>query len=140
CVSIGFRSAHENARCVVEAGVRAQGACSVDQLNRHCSGLATADAETRDTALAASGAQSVDQRGNDARAGGADGVALGAGTAVDVDLDMRDVEPVHGQQRDHGEGFVDLEQVDVCHAPVELFQQFFDGSYRGDGELAGVLG
>ena len=67
-------------------------------------------------------------------------MALGAGAAVDVDLVVGDVESVHGQQGDHCEGLVDLEQVDVLDRPVELLHQLVDGAHRGDGEFAGVLG
>src|SRR6056297_614720 len=50
----------------------------------HC--LAAADAQRGDAAPAAAFAERVQQRDEDARARGADGMAQGAGAAVDVDL------------------------------------------------------
>ncbi|MCY1187863.1 hypothetical protein D9M73_288970 [compost metagenome] len=58
----------------------------------------------------------------------------GAGAAVDIDLVVWQVEVFHGRQGDHGEGLVDLEQVDFGQVPAGAFHQFVDRADRGGRE------
>ena len=50
-----------------------------------------------------------EQRDKDARARCADGMAERAGTAVDIDLLVREAQIAHGRHGDYGEGFIDFE-------------------------------
>src|ERR1700744_874490 len=79
-----------------------------DYFNRKGDSFATPNAKRRDTALLAIGMESGDQRCEDASAGGADGVAKGAGAAVDVNAGVVDVDVLHSDHRDSGESLVDL--------------------------------
>src|SRR5450432_4024150 len=90
----------------------------LQQLEGHGRGFAAADAQRGDTAPAAARAQRVDERGDNTRAGGANRVAKRAGTAVDVQALMIELEIVHGRHGDDRKGFVDLEQVHVPDAPT----------------------
>ena len=65
-------------------------------------------------------AQRVDQRRQDARAGGADGMAQGACAAVDVHARVIDVDVAHGGHGHGGEGFVDLVEIRIVRLPAEL--------------------
>ena len=58
--------------------------------------------------------QRVQQRDDDARAGGADRMAERAGAAVHVDLLVRQAEVAHGRHGDDGERLVDLVEVDIA--------------------------
>src|SRR5690606_32725494 len=61
---------------------------------------------------------------------GADRVAEGASAAVHVHLCVVEAEVVHGCHGDDGEGFVDLEQVNVVLGPARALQHLF---HRADG-------
>ncbi len=105
-----------------------------EQFERHGGGFAAADAQRGDAALAAFLAQGVDQGEDDPRAGGTDRMALGAGAAIDIDLGMIEAVFAHGEHGDHGEGFVDLEQVDVVLAPAGPGEQVGHRADRRQGE------
>src|ERR1700712_5643545 len=84
--------------------------------------LATAGADGRDAEPAATTAQLVDDRAEDAGARSADRVAERDRAAVDVDAVLLDAELADRLQRHGGEGLVDLPQVDVAGlqaGPVE---------------------
>src|SRR5690625_558668 len=66
-------------------------------------GLAAADAQAGHAALLALLLEGVHQRDDDARPGGADGVALGAGADVDIDPLVADAYLPAGQYRTPGE-------------------------------------
>ena len=67
-------------------------------------------------ALEAVLSQRADQRDQDARARRADRMAQRAGAAVHVDLVVRQLVLLHRRHGDHGEGLVDLVQVDLARA------------------------
>src|SRR5690625_4369312 len=75
-------------------------------LDGYGEGLAAADAQAGHAALLALLLEGVHQRDDDARPGGADGVALGAGAAVDLDPLVVGAALRHGQHGDDGEGRV----------------------------------
>ena len=70
------------------------------------------------------------QRGDDARAGGADGMAERAGAAIDVGARVVEADVAHGGHGDGREGLVDLVEMNVAGLPAELRQQFLDGAGR----------
>ena len=76
----------------------------------------------------------MQQRHDQARAGGTDGVAERAGAAIDVQLLPGDAEILLRRHRHHGEGFVDFKQIDVADAPADLVQQLANGRDRRRGE------
>src|SRR5271163_2583121 len=82
----------------------------------------------------------MQKRYQNAGAAGTDGVAQGAGAAVDVDLVMREVEVAHGGHGDNGKRLVDFEQIDLVAVPAEPGQQLFDRTNGGGGEPGRVLG
>src|SRR6187402_522267 len=73
-------------------------------------GLAAADAECRDAALEVLRFKRMQQRHDQPRAGGADGMAERAGAAVDVELLSDDAEVLLRRHRHHGKSLVDFEQ------------------------------
>ena len=81
-------------------------------------------------------AQRLDQGHQDARAGGTDGVAQGTGTTVHVQPLRVQPQGILGSQRHHGEGFVDLEEVDITQLPVDALEQRADGADGGGGKVA----
>src|SRR5438034_8662877 len=97
-----------------------------DALHRDRGGFAAADAERGDTAFEILRFQRVQQRHDQPRAGGADGMAQRAGAAIDVELFTRNTEIALRRHGDDGKGFVDLEQIDVTNAPADLVEQFLD--------------
>src|SRR6056297_355748 len=81
----------------------------------------------------------MDQRDQYARAAAADRMAQGAGTAVDVDLVVRQAVLVHGGHRDGGERLVDFEQVDLGGTPAGAIQGLFHRAHRRRGEPLRLL-
>src|SRR6266481_6010782 len=65
----------------------------------------------------------MQQRDDQAGAGGADRVPERAGAAVDVQLLAGDAEIALRRHRHHRERLVDLEQVDIADAPADLVEQ-----------------
>src|SRR3569833_1393388 len=125
------------------AGTRRRWAASLQplgiQLHGYGHSLATTNAKRCNTALFAIRLQSVDQSGENTSAGGADGVAEGAGAAVDVYPGMVDIDVLHRDHGDRGESLVDFIEVGVMRAPAEFRQDLFDGSNGSDGEPLGLL-
>ena len=58
---------------------------------------------------------------------------------MDVHLVVRDAQILHREHRYAGEGFVDLEQVDIGDIPSGLGQHLADRADRGGGEVLGFL-
>jgi hypothetical protein len=79
------------------------------------------------------------QRGDDARAGGADGMAERAGAAIDVGARVVEAHVAHGRHGDDGESLVHLVQGERRRFPAELRQQFLDRARRRGGEPLGLL-
>ncbi len=79
-----------------------------EQFNRHCRGLAAADAQRGDALLEPALPQRAQQGHDDARARRADGVAQRHRAAVHVHDLMRQLVFPHRRHGDGGEGFVDF--------------------------------
>ena len=79
--------------------------------NRRC--FAAADAQGGDAAFEVTRLEGVQQRHDQARAAGADGMPESAGAAVDVDFRMRQLELMHGRHGHHRESLVDLVEIHV---------------------------
>src|SRR5674536_221426 len=80
--------------------------------------LTPAEAEDGQAVAALPSLQLPDDRRRQPPAAGADGVAEGAGAAVDIDLVDVEAEGLDRDHRHHGEGLVDLEEVDIADGPV----------------------
>ena len=110
-----------------------------DPLHGDGGGFAAADAEGGDAASQILRFERMQQRDDQAGAGGADGMAERAGAAIDVELLARDAEIALRRHRHHGEGFVDLEQIDIADAPADLVEQLVDRRDRRGGEPLRLL-
>src|SRR3546814_3895416 len=98
----------------------------LQHFDRERRGFAAADAQRRDAALEAALLQRADQRGDDMRVGRADRVAERTGTAVHVDLVVRQFVFLHRRYRLDRERFVDLLEIDVGDRPAGLVAQGFE--------------
>ena len=67
----------------------------------------------------------IQKRADDDGPGGAQRVAHGDGAAIDVDFGAVDIKGLHEAQNHGGEGFVDLEQVDVIDRHAAVFEDPF---------------
>ena len=103
-------------------------------------GFSAADAGAGDGELAATASEFVEGGHDQAGASGADWVADGDGSAVDIEFFVGDAEFAGGIHGDDGEGFVDFEEVDVINGFTGSFEQVFDRGGRGGGEPLGFLG
>ena len=74
-----------------------------------------AGADTAVAVMEAARLQGMDQRHHDAGTAGADRVAERTGAAVDVDLVAGHAHLAHEGHGHHGEGFVDLPEIDIGH-------------------------
>ena len=91
-----------------------------DHLNCHCHCLTAPNTQGRDTALAATAMQPVNERGENASASRSDRVAKCASTAIYVDAPMVDIYVPHRDHGDRSECLIDLVQIRVMRAPPEL--------------------
>ena len=80
----------------------------------------------------------MQQRHQDAAAGGADGVADGDGAAVDVDLVRVPLHFAVDRDRLRGESLVDFHQVEVAHAPARLLQAQLARRHRPHAHDLGI--
>ena len=88
-------------------------------LDRDSGGFAPANAQCRDAAPQIVCFQCMQQRNEQARPCGTDGMAERAGTAIDVQLLARNSEiALRGHCHD-SEGLVDFEQIDIADAPAD---------------------
>src|SRR5699024_10636448 len=71
------------------------------------------DAQGDESALEVAAFEFVEDGAQNHGTGGAERVAHGDGSAVDVDLLMRNAQVPHPLEHDGGEGLVEFEQVDV---------------------------
>ncbi|KAG1081764.1 hypothetical protein G6F40_015372 [Rhizopus arrhizus] len=62
-----------------------------------------------------------------------------AGTAIHVELVVRDAQLTHRRHRHHGKGFVDFEQIDLVQRPAGLVQQRVQRADRCGGEPLRLL-
>src|SRR5450432_532350 len=88
-----------------------------DALDCDRGGFAATDAQRRDTAPEIFRLERMQQRNDQARAGGADGMAERTGAAVDIEFVSVNAEVALCRHRHHGERLVDLEQIDIADAP-----------------------
>ncbi|EAZ58424.1 hypothetical protein PA2G_01665 [Pseudomonas aeruginosa 2192] len=102
--------------------------------------LAAADADRRHAAFQVVLLQGVEQGHDDPRAGRADRMAQRTGAAVDVEALVGQVEVAHCRHADHGEGFVDLEQVDLAQRPAGTLHQALHRTDRRGGEQVRRVG
>src|SRR3954465_7030605 len=79
-----------------------------------------ADAQGREAVPQVSALELVEQRAEDHRAGGPEGMTHGDGAAVDVDLLVGQVEVSHEPHGDRRERLVDLVEVDAIGAEPGL--------------------
>src|SRR6266536_2599045 len=107
------------------------------RFDEHRGGFAAADADGRNAALLSFLAQRVDERRQNAGAGGSDRMAQGDRPAADVDPRGVERELPDRGHRDRGEGLVDLEEVDVGDRESRLLQELLDGA---DGRRREPLG
>ena len=105
-----------------------------DALDGDGGGFTAADAEGGDAAFQVLRFQRMQQRHDQAGSGRADGVSKRAGAAVDVELVAGNAEIALRRHCHHGEGFVDLEQIDITGAPADLVEQLADRRDRRGGE------
>jgi hypothetical protein len=82
--------------------------------------------------------EGVQQGGENARAGAAEGVAEGDGAAVDVHLLLLELEAADDGEGLGGEGLVQLHEVEVVHAEAEARQQLLRRGHRADAHGARV--
>src|SRR5690606_22753462 len=108
------------------------GLAIVSAFDRQCHALAAADAQSGQAAASVAALHFVEQADQDAAAGGADGVAEGDGTAVDVDLGAVPVQFAADGNGLGGEGFVGLDQVQLLQAPASTLQRLAAGEHRAD--------
>src|SRR5580698_964240 len=97
-----------------------------DTLYRNRGGFAAADAQRRDAAFQVLRFQRMQQRHDQARAGGPNGMAERAGAAVDVEFFSGNSEIALRRHRHYRERLVDLEQVNVTDAPADFLEQLAD--------------
>src|SRR3954453_22631325 len=87
--------------------------------------LRAAAADRGEAETAATTTQFVGQGGDEARATRTDRVAEGDRAAIDIDsveVGVAEAEAARGDDRDVGEGFVDLEEVDVLDRQSRLIE------------------
>src|SRR5450755_2291847 len=101
--------------------------------------LPAARADRRAAEATAAAAQLVDERAEDARAGGADRVAEGDRAAVDVHAVLVDPQHADRVQGDRGEGLVDLPNVDVLRLQAGLLQGLLRGARGRRREVGEVV-
>jgi hypothetical protein len=101
--------------------------------------LIAARADRGAAEAAASAFELVDERAENAGAGGADRVAEGNRAAIDVNARVVDREGPDRVERDRGEGLVDLPEIDVPHGEADAIQRASD---RGGGreDVVGRVG
>src|SRR5207253_1441093 len=99
---------------------------------------AATDAERGKALLRVALLHLVDERGEDARARGADRVANGDGAAVDVDLARVPAEFFPDRDRLRRKGLVRLDQVEIADRPAGLLQRLLRSWYRADAHDRGV--
>src|SRR5713101_1240246 len=79
-------------------------------------GVAAAEAQCGDAALQVAALQFIEQRDQDARAAGADGMAERHRAAVDVHLFRIELEVPRNGNGSDGESFIELDEIDILVA------------------------
>src|ERR1043166_1889943 len=133
----GGERAVRAARRASYSGTRALSAD--DALDRDGGGFTATNAKSCNAAFEVLGLQRVQQRDDQPRAGGANGMAERAGAAVDVQLLSGDAEILLRRHRYDGKSFIDLEQIDIAGAPADLVQQLANGRDRCGSEPLWLL-
>ena len=98
-------------------------------LENHRDALADADAHGGQAELGVAVAHGVDEGGGDAGAARAERVADGDGAAADVDFSFVHLEHADAGQRLGGEGFVELDEVDVGQLEAGALERFLRGGH-----------
>src|SRR5262245_13617308 len=99
---------------------------------------AAADAHGDDHVLGLAAAAFDQDMPGAARAGHAEGMADRDRAAVDVELLLGNAELVAAVEDLHGEGLVQLPEIDVVHLEPEALQELGDGIDRADAHLVGL--
>ena len=103
-----------------------------DPLDNAGGAHAGTDAHRHHAVLAAGTLQAMRDGGDPDGAGGAERMAEGNGAAERIDLGRIDAEFLHHRQRLGGEGFVQLDPVEVVLLDADLGQYLRDGGNRAD--------
>src|SRR5579863_7002393 len=108
-------------------------ACWMLYLDRHGDSTTATEAESCEATTTTTTAQFVNQRNQHAGATGADRVAEGDSTTVDIDPRPIPVKFLAVCQRLRGEGFIDLDQVEITDFSAGALQKAIDGaSWSGE--------
>jgi hypothetical protein len=110
-----------------------------DALDRDGGGFTATDAKGCNAAFEVLRLQRMQQRHDQACAGGANGMTERAGAAIDVQPLPGDAEILLRRHCHHGKGFVDLEQIDIADVPANLVQQLANGRDWRRGEPLRLL-
>jgi CO/xanthine dehydrogenase Mo-binding subunit len=102
-------------------------------------GFSAADAEGGYAAFEAVFLECRQQGDDNARTGGADGMAESASAAVDVDFFIWQREIAHDRHNDYGKRLVDFKEVNVAEVPAGTFGEQADGADGRGGKQAGVM-
>src|SRR5450631_730656 len=102
---------------------------ALSALDTHSNSHSTADAERGKPLLGVPFLHLVEQRGQYARAGGADRMADGDGAAIDVDLGRIPAEVLIDRASLRRESFIRFDQVEVLFLPAGLLER---GARRRD--------
>src|SRR6187397_357373 len=89
----------------------------------HGDAHAAANAERGESLFGVALLHLVQQRGENARARGSDGMAYGDRAAIDIDLARIEAEVLVHRQGLCGEGLVSLDEVEIIELPAGLFQR-----------------
>lgn len=111
------------------ARLRIVGGSDSAALDEHGDGIAAAQAQAADAALPTRAVQSVDEGDENARTRGSDGVTERDAAAGHIELLVRDAKRSHIADHLRGKRFVDLEEVDVCHAEAVVLQDLLDTQF-----------
>src|SRR5882757_8065178 len=133
--SFGFSDARK--MCVVLC-VIGRPMPSIHHLEQAGRAHAAADAHRHHDVLGLAAAALDQSMAGAARAGHAEGMADRDRAAVDVELVVGNAELVAAVEHLHGEGLVQLPQVDVVHLETEALEQLGDGVDRADAHLVGL--
>src|SRR6266851_1785160 len=106
-------------------------------LYRHGNGASTTQAERCQAPAASTAAQLIDERDENTRTAGADGMAEGDSAAVNVHAGPVPVKFFTVRQSLRGKGLIDLDQVKIVDLQTSTLQQAIDGARGSREDVAG---
>src|SRR5579885_872160 len=101
-------------------------------MHAHGDAHAAADAERGEALLGVALLHLIEQRGENARARGADRMTEGDGAAIDVELGRIEAELLADRDRLCSEGLIGLDEIKILHRPAGLLERGLRGAYRAD--------